>query len=69
MNKPTLLNTSNPHCFVFSTAELRIEILEGIRIDNLDRLRVTLKIGLPDEPITFSVRHNLDYTMTFRLTN
>ena len=37
MSKNYLLDTSNQHCYVYTTEELRIEILGGIRIDSLDR--------------------------------
>ncbi len=38
------LNTTNPHCFTYQTEELLIELLGGIRIDGLDRMRVTMKL-------------------------
>lgn len=34
------LNTENPHCFVFEEGELRVELLGGVRVDTLDRMRV-----------------------------
>jgi hypothetical protein len=37
------LNTTNPHCFTYETDELLIELLGGgVRIDTLDRMRVTV---------------------------
>lgn len=38
------LETTNPHCFTYKTDELLIELLGGVRIDTLDRMRVTIKI-------------------------
>lgn len=38
------LETTNPNCFTYKTVELLIELLGGIRIDTLDRMRVTIKI-------------------------
>lgn len=40
------LNTINPHCFIYQTEELLIELLGGVRIDGLDRMRVTMKIAV-----------------------
>jgi hypothetical protein len=50
------LNTDNAHYLTFIYEELHITLLGGIRIDTLDRLRVTIKI----EFNTISIRHNLD---------
>ena len=38
------LNTTNPNCFTYETEELMIELLGGVRIDGLDRMRVTIKV-------------------------
>ncbi len=38
------LNTSNPEAMVYQTEELGFSILGGIKLEGLDRLRVTLKI-------------------------
>ncbi len=64
------LNTTNPHCFTYKTEELLIELLGGIRIDGLDRMRVTMKVTVVSrkhagyltnpELAGLSVRHNLD---------
>lgn len=64
------LNTTNPYRFTYRTDELLIELLGGIRIDTLDRMRVTIKITVVnrkhkvylnnDELAGLSVRHNLD---------
>jgi len=64
------LETTNPHCFTYKTDELLIELLGGIRIDTLDRMRVTIKVSVVNRKHTgylnneelagLSVRHNLD---------
>lgn len=56
MNK---LNTHNPEQLIFDNSILGIEVLGGIRLDGLDRMRVTLKVGLTDSEIP-PLRHNLD---------
>jgi hypothetical protein len=56
MNTTNLLNTSNSYCFVYTTNELTLEILGGLRIDILDRMRVTVKISKGN----LAIRHNLD---------
>ena len=62
MGTTYLLDTSKHHCYVYTTEELSIEVLGGIRIDSLDRLRITLKIQLTgDQKSTIAVRHNLVY--------
>ncbi len=38
------LNTTNPEAITYETEEIRFTILGGIRLDGLDRMRVTLKI-------------------------
>lgn len=64
------LETINPHCFTYKTDELLIEMLGGVRIDTLDRMRVTIKVTVVnrkhreylnnEEMAGLSVRHNLD---------
>ena len=64
------LNTTNPHCFTYQTDELFIELLGGVRIDGLDRMRVTIKVTVVNRKHSnyltnsalagLSVRHNLD---------
>ena len=70
------LETTNPHCFIYQTEEsatadrLLIELLGGVRIDGLDRMRVTMKVTVINRKHTdyltnpelagLSVRHNLD---------
>ena len=60
MKTEHFLDISNQFCYVYTTEELRLEVLGGIRVDTLDRMRVTLKISKRDEQCTLSVRHNLD---------
>ena len=38
------LNTTNPEAITYETEEIRFTILGGIRLEGLDRMRVTLKI-------------------------
>lgn len=64
------MNTTNSHCFTYHTEELLIELLGGIRIEGLDRMRVTMKITVVNrkhsgylanpELVGLSIRHNLD---------
>jgi hypothetical protein len=64
------LETTNPNCFTYKTDELLIELLGGVRIDTLDRMRVTIKVTVVNrkqqeylnnpELAGLSVRHNLD---------
>jgi predicted transcriptional regulator len=65
-----IINTTNPEAITYSTDELGFTILGGIRIDGLDRLRVTMKIEVinrqyehylnnPDIA-NLAIRHNLD---------
>jgi predicted transcriptional regulator len=57
-NLPTKrhLDTNNPEHIQYEYEMLHIAILGGIRIDILDRMRVTLKIKVEH----LSIRHNLD---------
>jgi hypothetical protein len=65
-----MLDTTNPNCFSYETEELLIELLGGVRVDTLDRMRVTMKVTLVnrkhkdylnnEELAGLSVRHNLD---------
>jgi hypothetical protein len=66
--KNMTLKTENPHCFVYEAGELLIELLGGVRVDTLDRMRVTMKVtvvnrkpkAVESEVAGLSVRHNLD---------
>lgn len=53
------LNTTDPNHFVYENALLRVEVLGGIKVEGLDRMRATLKAALPDSPRP-PIRHNLD---------
>ena len=55
------LSTSNPEFISFTTEELQIILLGGINLQQLDRLRVTLKVSLRESnnPL-HSIRHTLD---------
>lgn len=54
------LNTQNPDFITYHTPELTITILGGINLQQLDRLRLTLKISLNGGSPLQSVRHSLD---------
>jgi len=47
-----ILETINPNCFTYKTDELLIELLGDIRIDTLDRMRVTIKVTVINRKIT-----------------
>lgn len=53
------LNTQNPNQLEYHNQMLRIAVLGGIRLDGLDRMRVTVKIQ-GTEADSLAVRHNLD---------
>jgi len=59
--EPSKLNTNNPDYITYTTRELLIIILGGINLQQLDRLRTTLKISRTDtnDPL-HSIRHTLD---------
>lgn len=52
-------NTENPDQLIYENSILTIEILGGVRLEGLDRMRVTLKVSLNESEIP-PVRHNLD---------
>jgi predicted transcriptional regulator len=64
----TKLNTKNPEFITFTTNELQIIILGGINLQQLDRLRITVKISRTDPSTSpgqvhnplHSIRHTLD---------
>jgi DNA primase catalytic core len=55
------LNTRNPEFITFTTEELQIILLGGINLQQLDRLRATIKITRKDttNPL-HSIRHTID---------
>lgn len=67
--QPTI-NATNPEAILYNEGELSFTVLGGIRTDNLDRMRVTLKIAVSDrkfqhylnnpELAALAIRHNLD---------
>ena len=70
MAKKVEINTENPEHIIYETEELGFAILGGIKLEGLDRLRVTLKIEVINrkfehylnnpEIANLAVRHNLD---------
>lgn len=52
------LNTTNPHCFTYHTEELLIELLGGVRVDGLDRMRVTMKVTVTNRKHQWKIRSN-----------
>lgn len=53
------LNTENINHLQYRNEFFEIEILGGIRLEGLDRMRVTLKVGMTESEIP-PLRHNLD---------
>ena len=53
------LTITNPNQLEYQNEILQITVLGGIKLEGLDRMRVTLKAGLKDSPRP-PVRHNLD---------
>lgn len=70
MEEKAKINTGNPEAISYTTDELGFTILGGIRLDGLDRLRVTLKIEVINRKLKhylnnpeladLAVRHNVD---------
>ena len=55
------LDTRNPVFITYTTGELQIVILGGVNLQQIDRLRITIKISRRDKPDPLhSVRHTLD---------
>ena len=53
------LQIENSEQIVYNNSLLILTVLGGVKLEGLDRLRVTLKIELPDSPQP-PLRHNLD---------
>ena len=53
------LNTTNPESLEYANDILKQTVLGGIKLEGLDRMRVTLKVELKDSSRP-PVRHNLD---------
>jgi predicted transcriptional regulator len=75
MQTDNKLNTSNPEAMSYATEELGYTILGGIRLEGLDRLRVTIKIEVLNRKFqhylnnpdiaALAIRQNLDlYSIT-----
>ena len=70
MEEKEKINITNPDAITYETEELGFTILGGIRLDGLDRLRVTLKIEVNNrkfkhylnnpELAALAIRHNID---------
>ena len=57
--QPTF-DPTNPDHLLYTPGMLDIAILGGVRLEGLDRMRVTLKINLAESSETSALRHNLD---------
>jgi DNA primase len=55
----TCLDTQDPNLLTYSNDLLSIEVPGGVKLEGLDRMRVTLKVALKESPRP-PVRHNLD---------
>ncbi len=53
-----MLDTTNPHNYHYTTKYLQLQILGGIKMNNLDRMRVTLSIQKPKHNVV--LRHSID---------
>jgi len=53
------LNTKNPESLEYTNEILKQTVLGGIKLEGLDRMRVTLKVELKDSSRP-PIRHNLD---------
>lgn len=70
MEEKVKINTTNPESITYQTEELSFTILGGIKLEGLDRLRVTLKIEVANRKFThylnnpdiadLALRQNLD---------
>ena len=56
----TYLNTTNPELLVYTTDQLHILILGGIKLTGLDKLRITLKITHRELVNRLPIRSSLD---------
>ena len=53
-----MLDTTNPHNYHYTTKYLQLQVLGGIKMNNLERMRVTLSIQKPKQNTV--LRHNVD---------
>jgi DNA primase catalytic core len=58
-SQPNKLITTNPELLIYDNCELHIEVLGGIKITGLDRMKVTLKV-LHKDKAALPVWHSLD---------
>ena len=59
MSKPSKLTPGPGGVLTYANGLLVLTVLGGVKLEGLDRLRVTLKIEVPDSPRP-PIRHNLD---------
>ena len=59
MSKTPTLETATGGLLIYRNALLILTVLGGVKLEGLDRMRVTLKVEIPDSPRP-PVRHNLD---------
>lgn len=75
MAAETKINTANPEAITYNTEEITYTILGGIRLEGLDRLRITIKIEVVNRKFqhylnnpdiaALAIRQNLDlYSIT-----
>jgi hypothetical protein len=55
----SLFTTPAPDHLLYENSFFSIEVLGGVRLEGLDRMRVTLKVGLKESELP-PLRHNLD---------
>jgi hypothetical protein len=70
MEQKGILNPSNPDAISYTTEELGFTVLGGLRLDGLDRMRVTVKIEVINRKLkhylnnpelaSLAIRHNID---------
>jgi len=53
------IQIASPEHLMYTNSQMTIEVLGGIKIEGLDRMRATLKVALKEHPRP-PVRHNLD---------
>ncbi len=59
MTTTAKLNTVNPEQIIYTNSYLELAVLGGVRLEGLDRMRVTIKVALPQSSRP-PLRHNLD---------
>ena len=61
-------NTSNPDQLIYENSILTIEVLGGVRLEGLDRMRVTLKVSLNESEIARSRGFSITIVRNIRAT-